>query len=261
MPTKYSHLTSAALAAILTLTPLLATAHDGRRFRVEIDTTRQLIARGYNSNDRPVDPAGDRDYDNAIHDHWVNSTVGTTASATLPGYDLAPETANTLSGYDLFWTLTGAQQWVVSDPVTSEQADALTIDLQPLDSGIELFARIGTQTPVSTSTPGTLTLVADIADDNGTDLDLLYEINAQPTDTLYLLEAVLSTNAPGIADSETVYSIFSVDGSAFPMAERPANTRHWAALRLEETLGTPVPEPAFMGTTLGVMALTMRRRK
>lgn len=99
---------------------------------------------------------------------------------------------------------------------------------------------------------------------NGFDLDLVYAFvdpggpgdPAGYLDTLYVLESVLSTDADGIADSETIYTIISPDGVG------PVNRLHFAALYLEERLGAPIPEPttALVLVLSGGVLLLRRRR-
>ncbi len=264
-------LSTALIALVLLLVAESAFAHGGRRFRVDFNPqTGKLVAQGTNTIDRLSDPAGDRPYSNAIHDHWLNSSTGSAASATLPGYDIG-NAADVLTGQDLHWTLTGASQWTVSQvPLTRAQAQAEAINLQPLDAGTTLFAQFidGVSAPqlASTTSPSSLRLIDGFDGSNGFDLDILYEINQQPTNTLYVLESILSTDPLGsiTADtlvSDTVYTIFSIQGDAASGGTPPEYKLHWAALKLENALGSPIPEPAALLTLTAGLPLLLKRRR
>jgi len=194
-----------------------------------------------------------------------------------------------LAGYDLFYTLTDAFKWAdVSDALIADTSTGIGLVAFVAPGTVPKFEPLGddelirvrfvdpvfsTSTQVSTDAPGTLEIVTDFdglvsqdgdgiannASSNGYDRDLKYFFGTapatSPADTLYVLESVLSTNAPGIEDSEPIYTIFSPDGMG------PAQRLHFAALYAEEWLGTPVPEPgAMVGLVLGLTLLGSRRK-
>jgi len=279
---------------VLAAIALPAPAHDGRRFQIEV-RDNQLRAQGVNSAGVPIDPAGLRNYFNAIHGHWSNLT--SPQLADLPGYDAGFGTT-ALSDFDVYLTITGATKWTsVSDNLVDPDASGstqniiaggqikpgTTLDLQPLAANESLQVNIGGAGGETVSTVDlggggaglTITLIDNfdgklligpdgIVDNpdtqnpsNGYDVDLtyLYDGPSAPLDAIYVLETVLSTDAPGIADSDTVYTIFAPDGSG------PINRLHFAALFTEQQLGTVVPEPASAALLAvgGALVLTGRR--
>ncbi len=210
----------------------------------------QLFAQGYKTDG--VDDGGGlvRPYLNAIHDHFGNSPgASESASADLPGYDI-PDGIDALDGYDVTWTLTGAWKWV--GPPMMPPAGTEVVQT-PLDTGDTVYVTRGASF-VSTDSPGSLLLVNYAASGGvGGDLDLTYDIDLEPSDVLYVIESVLSTTAPGIADSETIYTILSPDPAVGGL--------HHASLYLEQQLGI-VPEPASLTLLAlgGGLALARRRR-
>lgn len=230
------------------LTAATAYAHDGRRYEVKI-LDNQLVAHGYISGVSPSDDGGGlvRDYYNAIHGHWSNIPGPTTvATATLPGYDILDE-ADALIGHNLQWQVTGGWKWTtptMMGPYTEtalDPADVMSITLSP--------------DTVSTSSPGSLTLISNFDGTNGLDLDLTYSIGLEPVGVLYVIESILTTDAPGVLDSETIYTVLSPDGAN--MAER----LHHHALNLESQLGTPIPEPVSLVTLAAGSLLVLTRRR
>lgn len=214
--------------SLLIVTGLTASvwAHGGRRLEIKINHD-QLLVQGYNTGADDGAPSPRLHY-NALHDHWANNPVVTAATATLPSYDLFD--AGPLEGFDLTLTLTGASKWV--SPPTMPAPDT-TPDLVALDPADTIYLTFGTTT-IDTAALGDLTLVSSVPADGAPHLDISYDIALHPADVLYVLELALSTDAPGIAASETIYTILSPDGPT--MAER----LHHAALYLEGYLGTPV---------------------
>jgi len=250
------------LTPLLTLT-LPALGHDGRRFEVKI-VDNQLVTQGYLSDGS--DDGGDntlvnvngtdlnyRNYYNAIHGHFSNSTIiSDFASANLPGYDVLTN-ANDLIGSDLKMTITGFSKWTspaLSGPVT----------LSPLDPTefIEVVyggTIVNSQTFGTTPNDDTITLLASFNGGNGVDLDLSYDLTGDnPVGEIYVIESVLSTSAAGIADSSTVYTILSPDGTT------PQEKLHHQSLHTERELGTPAPEPASIAM-LALLPVLMRRRR
>lgn len=249
----------------------VAWAHDGRRFEVKV-IDGQIVAHGYDSAGNDDGGGAIRAYYNAIHAHWTNSVVGNGATATLPGFDVLDE-AGELAGYDLDYELVGAKKWTVTPDTgehgshtahsaTHDAGDGGTHDgghgsspmihLMPLSGEVIGLSYNGSA--MTTDAPGVVELVDDwdgqVGSGNGFDLDFLYQIALAPTDTLFVLEGVLSTDAPGVADSATVYTILAPQGHGF----------HANALSLEAFLGTPVPEPGVaLVAAMGAVALLRRR--
>lgn len=238
------------LTALTALVPALAVhAHTGPRFEVQVHDNK-LYAQGYNSAN--FDDGGGivRPYFNVIHEHW-NTIASVLSSANQPGIDV--HTAGLLTGHNLQLKVLGAKKWVgynLVDPIV----------LTPLDSNrtISIFY---SAPAIYTNAPGSVkTLKTSVANDDHFDLSYDFLTNVLgpalvATDTLYLVELQLLTNAPGIAASDTVNVILAPPGTG----------SHAAALRLEEFLGiqlpTEVPEPASFGLlVLGGLVLLQRRR-
>jgi len=217
----------------------IAGAHDGRRFEVQI-IGGQLAAQGYISNG--IDDGGGvvRPYLNAIHGHWENDPgLGVTfAAADLPGFDLFD--AGPMAGFDLTLTLTGAHKWVA--PPTEPDPGTIP-DLEDLEPGEEIFVSFEGEF-VSTSEPGSLTLIDPVPTQGADDLDLSYEIADEPTNVLYVLEFILSTTAPGVSQSGAVHVILAPDH------ESGGPELHHAAIFLESYLGLD-PSPACVGDVTG----------
>lgn len=242
---------------VATVSATTAWAHGGRRFEVKV-VEGQLVAHGYHSLGQDDGGGVIRRYYNAIHGHWTNNVVGGGATATLPGFDVLDEAVE-LVGYGLDYELIGAQKWTVTLPTGGHGAmhggghgSGSPIHLMPL-SGEVIGLSFGGQV-LTTDVLGTVDLVeawdGQVGSGNGYDLDFLYQIAAAPTDTIFVLEAVLSTDAPGVADSATVYTILSPQGHAL----------HASSLELEAFLGTPVPEPA-VAAVLAAAGLALWRRR
>lgn len=240
------------LLALMLSTPVLA--HDGRRFEVQV-IDNQLVAQGYISGQGATDDGGGliRPYTNAIHGHFSNSQLQPSyATATLPGYNVLDD-ADPLTGFDLTMTIIGFQKW--SSPAMSGPVHLTSLDNDEIMAvnygGVSVLS-----TTFGTIGPDAFTLVNSFNGTDAGDLDLLYEfVGDNPSGEIYVLQSILSTNAPGIADSDTVYTLLSPDGDN--MAER----LHHASLYLESQLGVPVPEPNSLSLFgLGVLLLSRRRR-
>lgn len=236
---------------------LAANAHDGRRLAVVV-VDGKLAAHGYNSGayDQQVSP---RPYYNAIHGHWHNQEVAGMpfADANLPSFDVfGPDTVGSigvstssaaLANESLTLTLLGASTWT---PPAMMPFGA--VDLLPL-SGETIMVDHGAQS-ISTDTLGSLVL-ADLNEIDPAagkiDLDLEYLIEGHPSNSLYVLEWSLSTSAPGVASSDSIYTILSPQGAL-----------HHQALHLEAHLGAAIaPEPAAGSLLAAYMALATRWRK
>ncbi len=232
---------------VLSISPL-AHAHSGRRLEVQVRDS-QLFAQGYLSGSSPEDDGAGlvRSYYNAIHDHWTN--VGPVAVASLPGLDIHDPAG--LLGYNLIMTLTGSGKW--EDPMGAAPGAGPT--LSALDDDETIYIGFDSQPDIDTDTLGSFTLAENIAGPIS-DIDLQYQILLNPINTLYFLQWQLSTDAPGIAASEPVYTILSPDKTA-------TNGLHHASLMLESRLGiAAIPEPsAVMLLALGTVVMTARRRQ
>lgn len=223
------------LLLVLVLAASPAAAHNGRRFQVQV-RNQQLVAQGYITAGVADDGGGTtRPYLNAIHDHWAN-LGDASAVSNLPGFDVLDTTV--LEGFDLSLVFVDAFQW--SNPPTDPAANLAPRFLN-LDStiGIEFGATI------DTIDGGSLPLANNIPPAGLRDLDPLYAISGTPSDVIHVLEWQLTTDAPGVADSDSIYTILSPDGVG------PVERLHEASLLTERFLGQAVPEPSAFATTLG----------
>ncbi|MEM6391968.1 MAG: PEP-CTERM sorting domain-containing protein [Planctomycetota bacterium] len=262
----------------------------------------QLVARGVNTQaGNMMDPQGFRPYNQAAHGHWEQLAgfvetdlpgydlgAGTTVlqdhdvTWTLTGVQKWSNVSASLKanptpeeiplGLTLSGMMLGMPAFVEAGTVPNFQPLALGESIEIVyDGGSVSTADLGTAASLSHNLvvdyDGGVTFDANgfaQGPSNGFDLDLIYEYTdpgnpgdpAGYLDTLYVLESVLSTDADGIADSETIYTIISPDGVG------PVNRLHFAALFLEERLGTPIPEPTT-GLVLAMSGglLLLRRRR
>lgn len=251
------------ITALILMTCLAtdAFAHDGRRLDVQV-INNQLFAQGYLKNPTATSDDGGglvRPYFNVIHDHFTN--VGGSGIASLPGFDIT----NTmpLLGGDVTLELLGASKWTPPPRVgTGPVQDFGTPALVPLSAGEMLsigFPGSG-QSSIDSSTLGSFTLASNIDAATATaDIDLNYIINLEPVGSIYALQWQLSTTQAGIADSDSVYTIFAPDGVG------PDERLHFQTLALEEFLGAgsaAVPEPGTcVVLSLVVIPALLRRRK
>ena len=244
--------------------PTLCFGHAGRRFEVKTESDggmEQLYAQGYNSSGTDDGGGVTRAYTNVIHDHWGN--VFGSATTGLPSFDLlAP---GSLEGYALYAEMVGVTKW--DDPPLVEMGGVMMVPegtvpvLESLTSE-NIFVAKDTQM-VASSTLGTLTLDNAISA-AGAHLDLVYGIDLEPTNVLYAVEWILSTDAPGVMDSDSIYAILSPDGA--DMTEK----MHTESLYLESYLGNGAggggipmaPEPsAVLLLCVGFLALGCRRSR
>ncbi|QEG23434.1 PEP-CTERM sorting domain-containing protein [Mariniblastus fucicola] len=253
----------------LTLTALLLTtffastdlvnAHDGRRMKVTV-VNNQLFGQGYISGETPTDDGGGlvRPYYNAVHGHFNN--VGSSAAiATLPGFDILTPAEDGLIGFDVTLTLLSGGKWAgaPTQDGTGLAQDFGTPELSNLTAAETLFLGMnGAAGGFSTESPGAFT-IGEALSGPVEDIDLTYEIDLQPTDTIYFLEWQLSTDNPGIASSESLYTILSPDGA------NHVEKMHFQALALERHLGiSAVPEPGSISLlAFGVLALFSGRKR
>ncbi|MGB0766345.1 MAG: PEP-CTERM sorting domain-containing protein [Phycisphaeraceae bacterium] len=248
---KYQNLLNTTTALLIVGMALPAAAHDGRRFEVKVVDNR-IVAHGYISGAGAIDDGGGlvRAYYNALHGHFDNITESL-ALADLPGFDLDDE-ADALIGYDLIWTATGFHRW--ASPTTSGPVELVGM---PRDEVIEVkLGEVSVFSDALESGPTSLTLLSDFDGDNGLDLDLSYRFRGpNPVGELFVIESVLRTDAPGIADSASVYTILSPDGST------PMQKLHHPSLYLESVLGSAVPEPASGLGLCVLLGLGLGRRR
>lgn len=252
--TKTTSVTTTSLSlAIATL--LLVTGADpvlgqtaGRRFEVQVQNGR-IIAQGFNSGPNDMLP-DTRPFINSMHDHW--SPLGGFSFSTLPGYDIP--NPGPLAGHPLDLTLVGSSKWV-NPPLMP--APGTIPNLEPLAAG-EVMSIKWLSDTIDTVSKGTLRLSPSVPAAGLLDVDPFYQINAQPTDSIYVLESQLTapganlTGAGANLSSDTIYTILS------PAGNTPAERLHLASLFLESYLGTPLaaPEPSsFALSLLGVLVL------
>ena len=237
--------------ALLVLLSNLSQAHEGRRLEVLI-ADNQLYAQGYLSGANPIDDQGGivRPYTNAIHGHFDSNDPANQIPfiAGLPGFDLFE--IERLRSADLTIELLGARKW--ENPIVGA-----TPLLTSLDADETIEIGFGFQPTINTVDLGGFTF-ADSITRRVSDIDLTYSIETDPADTLYALEWRLATSQPGIADSDSVYTILSPPGTG------PVERLHFQSLALEANLGiSTVPEPGalFVLGIGGLLASTRRRSR
>ncbi len=227
-----------------------AVAHNGRRFEVKV-VDNQLVAQGYISGGGAQDDGGGliRPYYNALHGHFGNIT-DSVARADLPGFDVLDE-ADELIGYELTWTAVGFKRWG-----TPMHAGPVVLDEMPDGEVLKVaFSGVDVRSDEFDTGTASFNLLDNFTGTNGDDIDLLYDLlGPNPVGELFVIESVLSTNAPGIADSSTVYTILSPDGI------NGVERLHHQSLHAEGELGTPVPEPSSLALA-ALLPLLMRRRR
>ncbi len=249
---RFIHTRSTLTAALALTTALPAFAHGGRRFEVKV-VDDQLVTHGYITEGLDDDGGGlIRPYYNAIHAHFSNKTSNF-ATADLPGFDVLDD-ADALIGYDLQWIATGFKKW--SSPDTAGPVDLTDLDMDEVIEVVYGGNSVRSDNAAASPSEFTLDLLPNFDGDNGEDLDLTYDFYGDnPLGEIYVIESILTTDAPGIADSTTVYTILSPDG------DNPMQRLHHAALFTERSLGTPVPEPAVLSMAVLLPALLRRPRQ
>jgi hypothetical protein len=233
-----------------------AWGHGGRQFEILV-INNQLFAQGKNIG--PGDGADSpRPYYNSIHDHWANDFDPDpnvmTAAAGRPGYDVT--SPGPLGGEDIFLTVLGGSKWGADPNVLLPDPNTIPV-LLPLDPDEEMTVIFHGFEVGNTTDGGTFELIHEV-DPNGYmhQDSLTYAIGQNPVDMIYVLELQLSTSAPGIEPSDTIYSIFSPEGIT------PSLKLHYHSLFLEEFLGTPIPEPSsFVLLSMAGLLIGTRERR
>jgi hypothetical protein len=234
-------------------------AHEGRRLDITV-INNQLYAQGYLSGDSPTDDGGGfvRPYYNAIHGHFNN--VGSSgAIATLPGFDIRTPQQDGLIGFDMTLALLGGGKWAgapAQDGSGIDQDFGAPV-LSSLTASETMFLGLnGAAGGFDTDSLGNF-VIGDAIAGAVEDIDLTYEIDLQPSDTIYFLEWQLSTNKPDILSSDSIYTILSPDGSG------PVERMHFQSLALERHFGlSAVPEPGTVGLLmLSFAAISIRRTR
>lgn len=261
-------LTTSLLASV-------ASAHDGRRFDVQV-VDDQIVAQGYISGSNPNDDGGGvvRDYYNAVHGHWEN--LGDTpilSRSTLPGFDIkdVPE----LVTEDISLTLTGVKKWADA-PFSDFAGGHAAHDGHGGHGGhvghglvspnfIDIPSDEAVQVRVD-AVGETLALGVSFTDPSVTadeHYDLTFDYLAgdplanavAPDDSIYLVEFEISTSADGILPSDTINAILSPPGMSTPGS-------HGLSLATEQALGTPIPEPGSLAVLVAVgVPFVLRRRR
>lgn len=237
----------ALVPALLVALAANSLAHDGRRLEIIVNNG-QLAAQGYISPGQPDDGGGSpRPYLNAIHGHW-SIIGGIAAVASLPGFDIFDPAPAELVGHSLTLELLGAIKWV-SPPM---DLTGVIPTLEPLGVGETINVGFG-GSDINTDTLGSFLISSSVPVGGIEDIDLQYSMLGVPTNVIYALEWRLSSSAPDVADSETIYTILAPTGHMY----------HQAALHLEQHLGlTVVPEPSTLSlSACGLLGLLLTARR
>jgi len=258
--------------ALAALSAAPAFAHAGRNFAVQVvddgAADQQLQLQGFNTlgPEAGVDPNG-RQFFGAVHDHF--SFIDGGAEAEQPGF-LVNASENELLGHSLTLQVIGAKKWVVDRSNVLMDGSAMLapgigiddITYQPLADSETIFIN-AVRNPgdfVDTTGLGELLLTAPGGVTDGglagsDDIEVTYDIGVQAPDTIFVIESVLKTSAPGVADSDPFFTILSPDGEG--MRDR----LHFPSLLVEQSLGTPVPEPTSLAIAALLPLLVRRRRR
>ncbi len=246
-----------AALVLLIATPWLLSAHDGRRFEIEVLNDNALWAQG--SIGGGVDDGGGihRPYYNAIHDHWSNAPGGKQeAIATLPAWDIFNPDPR-LVGHSISLELVDVFRWVA--PPLMPPAGTVP-DFEPIDMSdlIQISTLQDSLTVTAGGSFGTIELLDSVDIHGHFDLPFEYKINKKPENEIYIFEWVMSTSAPGINRSHSIFAVLSPDG--LTMSDR----LHHASLYTEQYLGIrTIPEPgslAFLALLGGYLAVQRRRK-
>ena len=125
--------------------------------------------------------------------------------------------------------------------------------LSPLDGGGLLEITDGFTT-ISYTASGLINLLSGFNGSNGQNLDPTYDyLSGNPSGVISVLERRFFTNAPGIANSNTVYTILS------PIGANMVEKLHLESLYLESHPGI-VPKPGTATIAAASLVLLLRRR-
>lgn len=266
---------------LLTLTILLGAttpimAHTtGRNFEILVDafgTGPQLAARGDNLTEATnpmgmiIDPAGPRNYINAIHGHFAN-IAGIAASATSPAFNTNNQIGtDALVGESLSLDLIGGFKYdsprvgrridgnvILPDPIAlAENFTPLPLNLPTENIIVTALGSgdTGDLDVASMTHDGSVLLTGNFAG-GALDFDLRFDVGFVPEDTIYVLETRLLTSADVLA-SDSIFIVLSPDGAG------PDERLHFESLHAESLLG--IPEPTSLAL-LAVSAVAALRRR
>ena len=243
--------TMVLFTALISITSSAVFGHGvGRLFDVAV-IDGKLVARGYNSGS-PDGLDSIRPFVNSIHDHFnfIGSEAEPLGVTNFPSWDigiLSDSDISPLIGYELTVELVGSGKWVNIPPQdgTGLEQDFGIPELVNLSPEVLknksddiIRVRFNGKT-INTLSLGNFQLSSNVAGATP-DLDFEYFIDHHNKTEIYFVEFKLSTNAPGIADSDTIYAIQSPDGMG------PVERLHFQSLYLEVYLGK-----ALNGVVLG----------
>lgn len=213
-----------ATGAVMLAAASTAIAHEGRRFVIQV-VDNQIVVQGHITTGVDDGAGVERPYFNSLHDNWQNNPSFPAASAWLPGFDLF--TPGPLLGGNLSLTLIGGSKWV--NPPASPKSGTIP-DFQALSPSDEIFVGFDGEF-VSTSAPGSLEIAAGTPSTGAADIDVTYDIALSPSNVIYVLEFRLSTNAPGVLESELIHVMLAPDATS------PSGALLEASLFLESFFG------------------------
>lgn len=225
----------------------------GRLFDIQV-VNGQLVAQGYNN--AGFDGLADvRPHFNSIHDHFnfIGSESQPLGITNLPSWDigvLPGADISALVGYELTIELVGSGKWInVPEQDGSGMAQDFGIpelvsfspkQLQANASDVIRVRYIGSGQEIDTLQLGGFQLSSNV-EGVTPDLDFEFFIDNHNSTEIYFIEFKLSTNAPGIADSDTIYVIQSPDGIG------PVQRMHFQSLYLETFLGSVIESQTLLG--------------
>lgn len=246
-----------AAVALLQLTCSPASAHLGRRLRLNIENGK-IVAYGANTGE-PDGLPNERPYAGAVHDHWKNYTLPSLpqpvfAQTYLPEFDV-PASVTGLVGRSLNLQLVGAWQW--ANPMMAHHGHT-TPTLTPLDPGEVIRVDGALNTWTDTVQKGSLLLSEPLPAGGDPDVPILYSIVGHPVNEIHVLKFIISASTPAGAQpllpSAPVYVMISPDGTT--MEEK----LHHESLLLEEYMSA-VPEPSAGCLMLLAAAGLVRRSR